>query len=120
MTLRPARPDDVVAALLSEHPLAALDALQLTDPVLQQVRDAARARLSATPPSTAARRLLAVVSRFPGLSRAELAEHVDLPDAALAAAAQELLDKGLATSTRFGRGDCWSRTAAGAAVLRSR
>ncbi len=73
-------PEDLVDALLGPQPLAALDALDLTDPSLRQVREAARQRL---------------------------------------AAARELLSKGLATSERFGRTDCWSRTAAGAAAVRA-
>lgn len=111
--------EHLVDALLGPHPLAALDALVLTEPALLQVREAARRRLATTPPGAEALRLLRAVSRFPGLTRAELAEPSGLAQPELRAAADELLAKGLVTSTRFERSDCWSRTAAGAAALRA-
>jgi hypothetical protein len=110
--------EDVVEALLSDAPLPALEALHLSDPVLREVREAARARLAAGPPSSPALDLLHAVSRFPGRTRAELALHAGLSDEAAAAAGAELLARGLVTSARFGRNDVWSRTTAGAAVLR--
>ncbi len=112
-------PEDLVDALLGPQPLAALDALDLTDPSLRQVREAARQRLAAAPPGPQALQLLLALSRFPGLSRAELAARSGLPAEDVEAAARELLSKGLATSERFGRTDCWSRTAAGAAAVRA-
>ncbi len=112
-------PEDLVDALLGPRPLAALEALDLTDPSLQQVREVARQRLTAAPPGPQALQLLLAVSRFPGLSRAELADRSGLPAADVEPAARELLAKGLATSVRFGRGDCWSRTPAGAAAVRT-
>lgn len=109
----------LVDALLGPEPLAALRALALDDPALREVRELAVRRLTTAPPSAGALVLLRAVSRFPGLSRAELAERTGLDAPALADAARDLLDRGLVTSQRFGRTDCWSRTAAGAALLRS-
>lgn len=111
--------EDVVEALLSDAPLPALEALHLTDPALREVRDAARARLAAGPPSSPALELLVAVGRFPGLSRAELAARTGLAADVAAAACTELLARGLVASSRHGRPDCWSRTAAGAALLRA-
>jgi DNA-binding MarR family transcriptional regulator len=93
--------------------------LTLTDPALVALREVARRQLATAPPTEPALALLRAVSRFPGLSRPELAERTGLAPDMLVRAADELLAKGLATSQRFERSDCWSRTTAGAAVLRS-
>ncbi|MCU1693156.1 MAG: hypothetical protein JWM64_2247 [Frankiales bacterium] len=59
--------------------------------------------------------LLRAVSGRPGLSRAELQELVGNA----VGAADLLLERGLVTSRRFDRTDCWTRTSAGAALLRA-
>jgi hypothetical protein len=80
--------------------------------------DVVRAGLARLDPSTAplpdgALRLLRAIAGHPGLSRAELAELVGD-----AGPADLLLERGLVTSRRFDRTDCWSRTPRGAELLR--
>lgn len=59
--------------------------------------------------------LLRAVSGHPGSSRVQLAELVG----PAVGTAGLLLERGLVTDRRFERTDCWARTAAGAALLRS-
>ena len=92
------------------------------DPAVLGLRDAVRAGLARLVPEEDDDpltgddvRLLRTVSGHPGLTAAELAERLG---PAFSAAAPRLLERGLVTSTRFERTDCWTRTARGAAVLR--
>jgi hypothetical protein len=104
----------LVDALLAGD-AAALRALR-GEPGLGAVVEAGLARLE---PDTALTPdelvVLTAVSGRPGLSAAELTE---LVGPAFSAAAS-LVERGLVTSRRFDRTDCWVRTALGAAVLRA-
>ena len=97
-----------------------LDALaaSVTDPALLAVVQAALARLrpSLSPEGW---RLLRAVAAFPGSSAQDLRDVTLLDRDGFAAASRELLDHDLVASTRFDVPDCWTRTAAGAALLRS-
>ncbi len=104
--------DRVVDALLSGDVAALRD---LRDSEVGDVARAGLARLAPDDLPDDAVVLLRAVSGHPGLSRAELAGLVG--DAV--GAADLLLERGLVTSRRFDRTDCWSRTAEGAALLRS-
>ena len=117
-----------VADALLDHDLDALRTLAAElagpDPAALGLRDAVRAGLARLVPSEDDDaltdddvRVLRTVSGHPGLTGAELGERLG---AAFATAAPRLLERGLVTSTRFERTDCWTRTARGAAVLRQR
>ena len=102
----------VVDALLTGS-VGALRALA-DDAGVGEVARAGLARLAPddlTPDDVAA---LRAVSGHPGLSAAEL---TDLVGPGFPSASARLLERGLVTSTRFERADCWSRTARGAQVL---
>ena len=118
MTRSPA--EQVVEAVLADDPLPALRALlpRLDEPALREVVLAAERRLGVVrlDPDGDPARLLAAVSGHPGLTAAELAELTGLGERS-AAASRVLLEDGLVASSRFGRGDCWSRTARGASAL---
>lgn len=108
-------PAEVVVDALLNGDLHALRAL-LDHPTVGSVARAGLARLAPddlTPDELA---LLQAVSGHPGLSAAEL---VELVGPAFGPASARLLELELVTSHRFERADCWSRTARGAAVLRS-
>lgn len=114
-------PAERLAAALLEADVPALHALLPgLDGPLAEVARAGLARLDPSLPAGAvslpsgAVVLLRAVSGRPGLSAVELRELVG--DAADAAGL--LLERGLVTSRRFDRTDCWSRTALGAQVLR--
>ncbi|MCW2777579.1 MAG: hypothetical protein JWN17_1304 [Frankiales bacterium] len=107
----------VAAALLDGD----VDALRALAPVVRgDLADVVRAGLARLEPDAdvlpdAAVRLLRAVAGHPGSSRAELRELTgDDADTA-----ELLLERGLVTSRRFERTDCWSRTPLGAELLRS-
>ena len=111
----------VVDALLGDAPLPALEALlpRLGDPALRDVVLAAQRRLRGVrlDPAGDAARLLLAVSGHPGRTAAKLAELSGLGDRC-AAAAGDLVARGLVTPSRFDRPDCWARTAQGARAVR--
>jgi DNA-binding MarR family transcriptional regulator len=113
------RPTDAERVAEAVATGAGLDALagSLTDPVLLAVVAAAQARLRPEL-SPEAWRLLRAVAAFPGSGAQDLRDVTLLDAASFATASRELLAHGLVASTRFDVPDCWSRTAAGAALLR--
>ena len=108
----------LVDALLARD-VARLRALRgdpaLAEVVLAEVVQVALDRLDPAPTlSDAELAALRAVAGHPGLSAAELADVAP----GFVGAAPRLLELGLVTDRRFERGDCWSRTALGAQVLR--
>ena len=69
-------------------------------------------------PGSPAARLLRAIGAFPGREASELQGLTLLDEAAYGAAARQLTDAGLVTSTRFDKPDCWTRTTRGAQVAR--
>ena len=63
-------------------------------------------------------RLLRAIGAFPGREASELRGLTLLDEAAFSAAARQLLEGGLVTSTRFDKPDCWTRTTRGAQAAR--
>ncbi len=103
----------LVDALLAGD-AAALRALR-DEPGLGPVVEAGLARLAPDLVLSADEHaVLRAVSGHPGLSAAEL---TSLVGPAFAAASASLLERGLVTSRRFERSDCWVRTARGAQAL---
>ena len=102
----------VVEALLSGD-VGALRAMT-HDPGVGEVARAGLARLAPDDLAPDDVLVLRAVSGHPGLSAAELTA---LVGPVFASASARLLERGLVTSTRFTRADCWSRTARGAEVL---
>lgn len=97
---------------------ADVSALRALLPALTgELADVVRAGLARLDPDALpgeALALLRAVAGHPGLSLAQLRDLVG--DAV--ATADLLLERDLVTSRRFERTDCWSRTPAGAALLR--
>ena len=106
-------PAERVAAALLSGDVVALRVLA-RDPAGGEVARAGLARLAPDDLSPDDVLVLRAVSGHPGLSAAAL---TDLVGSVFASTSRRLLELGLVTSTRFGRADCWSRTAHGAQVL---
>ena len=110
--------DPLIRGLAGLPPCAEVTALLSVVHAGQQASASATDPELVLEPGSPAARLLRAIGAFPGREAGELRGLTLLDEPAYAAAARQLTEAGLVTSTRFEKPDCWTRTTRGAQAAR--